>query len=260
MSDVASPPVAEIAEVQRLDAAAVARLRALSQPGFSARELAASVSRIEIAALVGLVLLVVGTVLVYSWVILPDQVRFVQLRNAVSENNTKIDDLKKSIDDPTAMTQQIDEVRMSLDTFRNATLKPRIEGRRAVIETVGRLSSETGAQLASAVQFETRDPRIEALEDAKRNRNVRDGEEGEIQSYPSLGVSFSVSGNYEQLRRFISRVEASDQFVVIEAINLGTEAPLGEEGIPRHGGQGGVVTLAITMTAFFQPEPVVGIQ
>jgi hypothetical protein len=193
-------------------------------------------------------------------VILPDQVDAVQLGGQILDNKTKIEELQRTIQDPSEMTRQVDAVRGSLDTFRNATLKPRLEGRRAIIDTVGRVSSETGVQLAGAVEFTTRDPRKVAAEDARNKRNVRGGnKEGEVRSYPSLKVTFSVTGSYEQLRRFIGRLEGSDQFVVIESVSLASEREV-ESGGSRRAQQGGAVTLEITMTAFFQAETPVAIQ
>jgi hypothetical protein len=253
MSDVAPGTVAAPAEA-RLDAASMARLRALSRPGFAPREFIRSVSPVEIAALIGLVLLAACALVVYSFVILPDQVEFVQLSGQVSDNNTKIEELRGTITDPTTVIQQVDSVRTSLDEFRAGTLKARRAGRLAIVETVGRLTSATGVQLASAVAFTTTDPLAEAVEDNVRRREG----ESEIRAFPSLAVDFSVAGNYDQLRRFISQLEASDQFVVIDSINLATdrsnegETQPGPRRAPQSGG--GVVTLKIVMTAYFQPE------
>jgi hypothetical protein len=253
MSD-AAPSTAPAPVETRLDAASMARLRALSRPGIAPREFIRSVSPVEIAALIGLVLLAACALLAYSFVILPDQVEFVQLSGQVSDNNTKIEELRGTITDPTPVIQQVDSVRTSLDEFRSGTLKARRAGRLAIVETVGRLTSETGVRLSSAVGFSTRDPLAEALDE-----NVR-REEGEnaIRSFPSLAVDFSVSGNYDQLRRFISRLEASDQFLLIDSINLATdESDTGEPQLgPRRSAPtvSGVVTLRILMTAYFQPE------
>lgn len=263
MSEVPPSSVGEAVERTRLDAASAARLRTLVRPGFSAREFATSVSRIEIAALVGLVLLVVSTVLVYSWVILPDQVEAVQLRGEVTVNRTKIEELQRRIDDPTEMTRQFDEVQASLDTFRGAMLKPRLAGRLAIIDTIGRLSNETGARMSSSVAFATRDPRAEAAVDATKRRNVRGGDKsdnGKVKSYPSLEVTFGLTGSYEQLRRFIGRIEASDQFVVIESVSLSANETRGAARGARRAQSAGAVTLEIVMTAFFQAETPVGIQ
>ena len=260
MSD-APAPAPHHYETTDFDAAALAKLRAFSRPGFEPKTLIKSVSPFEVVSLVLLVLVVVGIFVVYSFFILPDQVRYVQLSNEVAANQTKITELQQQIVDPHALTAQFQEVRDSLDAFRGSVLKPRLTGRLEIIDAINRTTTETGVQLASAVEFRTQGTAAqEATDTKKRKRKGSDSQaEHTIVSYPSLGVAFSIAGSYQQLRSFISRLEASGQFVVIDGIKLDTSdaSRVTVRGRGRRDvapEPSGLVTLEIKMTAYFQPE------
>jgi hypothetical protein len=259
-------------ESRSFDASVLARLRALSRSGLDPRALLKSVTPVEISALVLLVLIVAGALVVYSFEILPDQVRYVQLSNEVSANRAKIDELQGKIVDPRSLTSQFRAVQDSLDSFRGSMLKPRRAGQLEILDAIDRATRETGVQLASSVAFKTDDLADDST-DKKKSRRRKDNKSGkEIQSYPSLGMHFSISGSYAQLRSFISRFEGSGQFVVINSIALGTEGPKGGEEsagggraparrapTPAGGEPTGPLTLEITMTAYFQPEAPAGL-
>lgn len=230
----------------RISPAAAARLRSLSRPGFDPRTYLATISTFEIAAIAGVLLIAIGAIFVYSFWILPDQVSYSQAAGEVTANKAKIDDLQQQIDDPSEMRDEFTRTQESLSLFRGDMLKPRREGRLEIIDTVDRLTRETGVRLTSPVSFTTSMP-------SEARERQSDGE-GQIRSYPALQLSFSISGRYEQIRNFISRFEASRQFVVIDAVGIGV-------GSDEDGGSGGAVAapqgtvgVDISLTAYFQPE------
>lgn len=248
-------PIANVVETPvRFDPVARGRLRALSRDGVSPKTLIKSVTPFEIAALVVLVLLIVGTFVVYSFWILPDQVNYVRISNQVSANQTKIQELQQTIVDPTTLTSHFQEVRDSLDQFRGATLKPRLAGRREILDAIDRSTRETGVALASSVAFETRV--TDTTAEQKTHSKVRSTKatDDEVHSYPALQIKISVTGSYDQLRRFISRFEASGQFVVIDAVQLNVDET-DNKGLRDRGRAAGAITLDLSMTAYFQPEP-----
>jgi hypothetical protein len=246
-------------ETHTFDAAMLTRLRGLSRPGHDLKTFVTSVSPFEIAALVVLLLLVVSAFFVYISKILPDQVRYAQASSAVSENQTKIEELQQKIVDPSAITSQYKEVRDSLDSFRGSVLKPEPAGKLDILQAIDKSTRETGVHLAGPVQFRS-DDLSEANGDAsrKKGKSKTGATERAILSYPSLKVDMAVSGTYAQLRSFISRFEGGGQFVVINGVEL--ESNDLEKGAA--GGRGrivqpliptGPITLNITMTAYFQP-------
>ena len=74
---------------------------------------------------------------------------------------------------------------------------------------------EEVTKLATASHF---DPRTYSFSHTEAQSNHGDpGSEGNI----TVGVAFSVQGSYEQVRQLINLLELSNQFVIIDAINLG---------------------------------------
>jgi Tfp pilus assembly protein PilO len=240
-------------------AAARARLRALVRQRPSPRELVKTVAPLELAVVVVLLFAAVAIVLVYSFSILPDQVRVAQLSNVVAANRTKIAQLESQTQNPGALREEISVVRSSLDTFRSSYLKPRVAGRLAILETVRNLTRETGVQLASAVSFTTKISDGGGEEDSRpQRRNQRSSDD--VTSFSSLAVELSIQGAYPQLRNFINGFERSAQFVVIDSISLSTEEEeLTGDGARRGGAgrAGDTITLNFSMTAYFQPDQAV---
>jgi hypothetical protein len=243
MSETTTP---HPADAPAFNAASLARLSSLARPGFEPKTFVKSVTPFEIGAIVLLLLLVAGVFALYSWYILPDQVRYVQLSNEVSANRAKIEELQKKVVDPSSVTARFEEVHASLEEFRGGVLKPARSGKQELQAAIGRTVAETGVRLASPVSYKMQEPLADA--GAARDRRRSSDDSGEITSYPSMTVELSIAGSYAQVRSFISRFEGTDQFVVIEALTLNTEDE--DEG----GGQRGLITLDLEMTAYFQPD------
>lgn len=246
-------------------AVSVAKLRSLARPGFELKPFLKSVTPFEIGALLGMIVLVTAVVLIYSFWILPDQVRFVQMSSQISENDAKIAELQGQLADPRDVISSFEAVRDSLDSFRGDVLKPRLAGRIDIIDAVSALTRETGVRLSGPVQFLSSD-QPDAGSDAddtkasgggKRAAARKAKDTGDITAYPSMRMTFSITGSYEQLRNFVSRFEQSSQFVIIDTVALSVsdsakaEAPRG----PRAGAAGSdAVTLELSATTYFRPD------
>jgi hypothetical protein len=250
--------------------AAIARIRALSRPGFDPRRFATSISPIEIAAVVVLLVTAVAVVLVYSYSVLPGQVRISQLSSTHSENAKKIDDLRAKVHDPGSVRVQFDQAVASLERFRQDILKPRLSGRVAILKDVDRLTHTAGVTLLGGVEFTSKVVDTAEAAGASGDANGRDSRRsrersrsqgrskgGTAASYSSLNFSLSVAGRYDKLRKFIGEFEASPQFVVINSVTL-VPADQPSDSKNRRGdaasGPTDTLTLKINVTAYFQPQ------
>jgi hypothetical protein len=239
--------------------AALAKLRSLSTPRPTPREFVRTASRAEIAALAGLLVAIIAIALVYSKSIAPGQFRRIQLGSQREQNAAKLDELRFTAANPATVRTQLEGVKLTLDQFRGESLKPRMAGRLAIVSTIEQLTRTTGVRLASDVEFST-NLTAASSESQRGGLKVAKGspEKGDVTSYPSLEVSYAISGTYPQLRQFISGFERSAQFVVFNSISLSTSTePTGDGELavqrPR-AAPGDVITLEVDMTAFFQPE------
>jgi Tfp pilus assembly protein PilO len=66
--------------------------------------------------------------------------------------------------------------------------------------------------------------------------------------YPGIGIAVTVEGPYANLRRFLREVEASKQFIIINAVEL--------EGVTDANSQSGaaLVSLHLDMATYFQRD------
>lgn len=237
-----------------------ARLRSLARPAFGVRAFLKSVSIVEIVAIVGLLLIVGVVVTIYVARILPDQLQLLGLRSEVAANAKKIEGLQSEAGDPGAIAQAYQEIHDSLDTFRGQTLQPRTSGRIQIITLVNDLTRQSGVTLASAIAFEATDPIAEAEREAaeKTKRKSRKAASNEVRSYPSLRMTFTISGSYDEIRRFLASFESSRQFAIVDSVSISSSGDEEAEGGGRRGASRGedegAISLDISMTAYFQPD------
>ncbi len=259
MADLPTGPLAATS-TQRQSASA-AKLRSLARSGFDVRSFLKNVTAIEIAAVVGLVVLIAAVIVIYTFLILPDQVRRLNLSNEVAANRTKIEELSTQAGDPAAVTRAYQEVHESLDAFRGQTLQPRTAGRLQIINLVNDLTRQTNVVLTGPIGFDSRNPLLEeaAEEDGKKSKRKTRKSEDEIRSYPSMSMTMTISGSYAQIREFLAKFETSRQFAIIESVSISSEATEDAES-PRAGRRANVqsdseaITLDVSMTAYFQPD------
>lgn len=241
--------------------ASATRLRSLARSGFNVRSFLKNITAVEIAAVVGLVVLVAAVFVIYFWLILPDQVRRIRLSSEVAANRTKIEELSAQAGDPASVTRAYQEVHESLDAFRGQTLQPRTAGRLQIINLVNDLTRQTNVVLTGPIGFDTRNPLAEeaSAEDGNKSKRKTRKSEDEIRSYPSMSMTMTISGSYSQIRAFLAKFETSRQFAIIESVSISSEATENSES-PRAGrratvsSDSGAITLDVSMTAYFQPD------
>lgn len=262
-----SEPMAELptgpnatTSAQRQTASAT-RLRTLARSGFNVRTFLKNITAIEIAAVVGLVVLVTSVVIIYFGLILPDQVRRIQLSSEVAANRARIEELSAQAGDPASVTRAYQEVHESLDAFRGQTLQPRTAGRLQIINLVNDLTRQTNVVLTGPIGFDTRNPLADeaAAEEGNKSKRKSRKSKDEIRSYPSMSMTMTISGSYSQIRAFLAKFETGRQFAIIESVSISSGESEDSES-PREGrratarSESGTITLDVSMTAYFQPD------
>lgn len=135
-------------------------------------------------------------------------------------------------------------VRQSLRRFEQAYLLDSDVGLARVLTEVNRIARESGLLLSSDIMFNP-------MEEAE----VRAGAGGLARSggrsfYPRLRLSFTVSGEYANVRRFLAALERSPLLLVVESLALKS---VEERGGPRPAAaSGGTISLEITVSAYFR--------
>lgn len=141
--------------------------------------------------------------------------------------------LQRAHNQRVAAEQQLrsyDKVRTDLQTLYGETWSTQAQRFTALVEEVKRLA--TRAQLEQ--------PRVYSFSrTGDRDASARFGASG----ISTVVITFTVKGNYQQIRRLINLLELSNQFVIIDAINLGA------------GGGSDVLTLNLRLKTLFRDVP-----
>lgn len=206
----------------------------------------------ELVAAVAVLIFFVLTTIFYFWTLKPKEEELASLER-------QLETLKKTEAEAILRIKQKDappvedkgkEALNSLDYFKGTHLKPISQGRIALINDINAMAKKNGVTLMSGIDMVL--DRAAVSEDGK-DESKRKSRESFLRVFPNLSMRFTVSGDYQSLRKFISDLEANKQFKTIESINLNTIKETEGTRTNRRTRVAGIA-LTIDMTAFFYPE------
>ncbi|MDW8411107.1 MAG: hypothetical protein RMM17_00305 [Acidobacteriota bacterium] len=85
-----------------------------------------------------------------------------------------------------------------------------------MIDEIHRLTAKNNLEIDSDISFERE-------KDSPGKLKLRSGKEDLSKEYPSIKASFAVIGRYSDIRSFISELESSELFLIVEGIRLNSE-------------------------------------
>ncbi|MFL6282259.1 MAG: GspMb/PilO family protein [Pyrinomonadaceae bacterium] len=174
----------------------------------------------EIAALGVAALLLLTAVLAYLFLYAPQRSRKQALEVEREELHRRLQTQQSSLGEGQDTQQRVGEILASLNRFEIDNLGQSSSGTKTVIEEMNRLIAKNGLRISGGVSFTQLQ---ESVPGADQNQSQR-REEGAlrvVQSvFPGIGVTLTVEGAYPNMRRFIRDIEADQQFVVIDAVEL----------------------------------------
>lgn len=148
------------------------------------------------------------------------------------------------------------EIQTSLRIFEADGLGARSGGSEQLVSNLNRLVQSNGLR-AGTFSFTSINPADRAGTSASLTRTAAERQA----IFPSVNVSLTVEGAYANLRRFIRDIEASQQFVIINDVELEgvTESRGGTaSGARSAGARGTLVGLRLEISAYFQRAENVG--
>lgn len=144
----------------------------------------------------------------------------------------------------------VSSITESLDAFQNDHLSAANQGRMALYGELNQLIRKNALRNTSGPAYT---PLVSSA--AKKGPGDTKSANTKWQSvYPGLAVSLTVEGQYQNLRRFIRDLEASKQFIIVNAVELeratehNTGASLDSTSVPRNS----LVSLRVDMATYFQ--------
>jgi Tfp pilus assembly protein PilO len=146
----------------------------------------------------------------------------------------------------------IDKIASSLDDFENGRLLSANQGRMGLYEELNQLIRKNGLRNTSGPSYTP----LEPVGSKKSTAGSKSANSKWQSVYPGISVTLTVEGTYQNLRRFIRNVEASNHFIIINAIELEkateTNTPVAAEGSPTAPPRGTLVSLRMDMATYFQ--------
>lgn len=222
----------------------------------------------ELIGLAGAALLALLTVFAYFYFYLPANSRLastqMEKQRLVSMRAASGSELQTGLSTQT----RVNEIKASLEDFEGNWLPSQSSGRMSLYTVLNKLMKSNGLR-------NTAGPAYSPLAAVGTKTQVQPTVSAEKQSqakwqsiYPGIVVSVTVEGAYQNVRHFVHDIEASRQFLIINAVELervtqsGTAdagpvdlpaRPSGPTGNkPTVGGRGTLVSLRMDMATYFQ--------
>jgi len=177
----------------------------------------ARLSVVETVFLIAAVFFAVLVMFFYLTKIQPRESQLRSLRQRISTAQVTLAKLGRQAEDRREQQKNAETILSSLQDFE-ARLKEPQRGRTQIIDEINHLTKENHVvpgdiSYVVTAAAETTDEKGNPIQPAARS-------DKNVSIYPALGISTTVDGDYHNLRRFISDLERSQQFVIINALAL----------------------------------------
>ena len=146
----------------------------------------------------------------------------------------------------------VTKITEGLEGFQNNRLSSAGQGRMSLYSELNQLIRKNSLRNTSGPSYT---PLVSAT--AKQNSTGTKSASTKWQSvYPGIGVTLTVEGQYQNLRRFIRDLEVSKQFIIINAIELErateTNSVASLDAGAASGARNSLVSLRLDMATYFQ--------
>jgi hypothetical protein len=211
----------------------------------------------EIAGLMGSAVMLLAVIFVYLYFYSPAESRLAAAQLERARLQQKLSTLQKDIDVRGTAQDNITTISQSLEKFEEERLIGRDTGRLSLYNVFIQLIRSNNLRNTSGPVYNYLDaigtnPTTGAP--VTRNASTR------WQSlYPGIAVTVTVEGQYASLRRFVRDIESSNQFIIINAVEL-ERASDAESSMsaatPGAPARPTLVSLRLDMAAYFRRDTV----
>jgi len=185
----------------------------------------------------------------YLYFLVPARGRRVTVEGDEVRLQSNLEKLRGIVHEEQSTQQRVDSISSSLDKFETASLVRPDEGRMALYGELNRLITKNGLRNTSGPTYTPLDS-IGTKVIAGTSPNTK------WQSvYPGVGVTVTVEGSYQNLRRFIQDLERTKQFVIINEVELQraeNSSQIAAATDSETGTRESLVSLQLNMTMYFQ--------
>jgi Tfp pilus assembly protein PilO len=206
----------------------------------------------ELAGLMGSAIMLLAVIFTYLYFYSPALSRLATAQLERARLQQKLSDLQKDVQNKGTTQDSISQISESLEKFEGDRLVGRDQGRITLYNALIQLIRSNNLRNTSGPAYTYLEPKGTGTTQTARTGNTK------WQSlYPGIGVTVTVEGQYSNLRHFIRDIESSNQFIIINAVELeraadsdsGTSAP-GAAAAPRST----LVSLRVDLAAYFRRD------
>jgi Tfp pilus assembly protein PilO len=199
----------------------------------------------EVAALACSCFVLLLVLLSYLYFYLPARSRHNAALADRVQLKTNLEKLRAIVSKGQSSTITVNNIAASLQDFESKGLTRQDQGRLALYDELNQIIIKNGVRNTSGPTYTAVDPKGTKVTPGK-SVNTK------WQSYyPGLAVTVTVEGPYQKVRHFISDIERSKQFLIINEVELqratDNNAPVNESGA-----KASLVSLQLSMATYFQ--------
>jgi hypothetical protein len=210
----------------------------------------------EIIGLASSAVMLLAVIFVYLYFYTPAEARLVTAQLERARLQDRLSTLQKTIDLNGSAQDNITQISQSLESFESERLTGRSEGRITLYNVLIQLIRSNSLRNTSG-------PVYSYLEAKGTGGGTQAASSRTVNSrwqslYPGIGVTVTVEGQYANLRHFVRDIEASNQFIIINAVELerASDAETSASGAASGGGaaRSTLVSLRLDMAAYFRRD------
>lgn len=205
----------------------------------------------EVAGLAGSAVMLLAVIFVYLYFYSPSESRLATAQFERNRLQQKLSTLQKDIDVQGSTQDSIAKISESLEKFESDKLIGRDEGRITLYNVLIQLIRSNKLRNTSGPVYNY----LEAKGASGQGAAARTVNSRWQSLYPGIGVTVTVEGQYANLRHFVRDIEASNQFIIVNAVELErasdaetSTASAETPGAPRNT----LVSLRLDMAAYFR--------
>jgi hypothetical protein len=205
----------------------------------------------EIAGLAGSAVMLLAVIFVYLYFYSPAEARLSTAQLERARLQQKLSTLQKDIDIQGSAQDNISQISQSIESFESERLTTRDAGRITLYNVLIQLMRSNNLRNTSGPVYNYLEEKGAGTSQTASARTVN----SRWQSlYPGIGVTVTVEGQYANLRRFIRSIESSNQFIIINAVELerASDAETSVTGAAPGAPRSALVSLRLDMAAYYR--------
>jgi Tfp pilus assembly protein PilO len=206
----------------------------------------------EVAGLAGSAVMLLAVIFAYIYFYSPAESRLAAAQFERNRLQRELSALQKDIDVKGSAQDSITRISESLERFENDKLIGSNQGRITLYNVLIQLIRSNKLRNTSGPVYNYLEAKGTSGSQTASSRTVN----SRWQSlYPGIGVTVTVEGQYANLRHFVRDIEASNQFIIVNAVELerATDTDTGMSGATP-GARSTLVSLRLDLAAYFRRE------